>query len=55
MNELDFNRDVRLDENGNIKTVTVEQTGTAEKCISRLDFFNRIQLDENNNLKIVLE
>lgn len=55
MDELEFNSKVKIDENGGIECVIVEQIGEAIQCISRYDFYSRIKLDENNNLKIIIE
>ena len=55
MTEYEFYDKIVLDENANIKTVIVEQTGNITKCKSKYDFFKRIKLDENNNLKIIFE
>ena len=55
MNAKEFYNKIVLDENANIKTVVVAQTGTVTKSTSKYDFFNRIQLDINNNLKIIFE
>ena len=54
MNAKEFYNKIVLDENANIKTVVVAQTGTVTKSTSKYDFFI-IQLDINNNLKIIFE
>ena len=50
-NQHDFFKEVRLDENGDVLTVIVAQTGAATKVKNAVEFYNRIALDENGKLK----
>ena len=50
-NQHDFFKAVRLDENGNVLTVLVAQTGAETNVKNAADFYDRIALDENGKLK----
>tara|TARA_R110002074_G_scaffold118608_2_gene251336 strand:- start:816 stop:1001 length:186 start_codon:yes stop_codon:yes gene_type:complete len=51
--QKEFFEEVRLDEDGNLISLVVEQSGSVTNSENRTDFFNRVALDENGKLKII--
>ena len=55
MSKKDFFEKVKINENGDIKTVVVEKTGETKQVSSQYEFFNLVQPSVEGKIKITFE